>query len=63
MRIHTGEKPFVCPYCPHSSSLKENLKTHVFLKHPLVQDAQLQTVQQGDVFDQLQLAAANKHAI
>lgn len=32
--IHTGSKPFNCPYCPHSSNLNFNLKKHVSLIHP-----------------------------
>ncbi|KAK3854822.1 hypothetical protein Pcinc_038730 [Petrolisthes cinctipes] len=29
MRTHTGEKPFKCPYCPHCSATKGNLKAHM----------------------------------
>ena len=30
-RIHSGEKPFGCPYCPYRGSLKHHVTTH--LKH------------------------------
>lgn len=33
MFIHTGEKPFQCPHCPHSSNRKENLQLHIYAKH------------------------------
>ncbi|KAA0188376.1 hypothetical protein HAZT_HAZT007277 [Hyalella azteca] len=35
VRIHTGEKPFTCPYCPHRSALKNNMRRHIMLKHKL----------------------------
>ena len=31
--IHTGEKPFPCPYCPFRCNNKDNLKLHVVIKH------------------------------
>ncbi|MPC10551.1 Zinc finger protein 536 [Portunus trituberculatus] len=33
LTTHTGEKPFCCPFCPHRSNRKDNLKMHVKLKH------------------------------
>lgn len=32
-RIHTGEKPFRCLYCPFRTALKGNLKNHIFSRH------------------------------
>ena len=31
--IHTGEKPYTCPYCPHAASDTGNLKRHIANKH------------------------------
>ncbi|KAK8394192.1 hypothetical protein O3P69_006403 [Scylla paramamosain] len=33
VRIHTGEKPFHCLYCPYRTALKGNLKMHSISKH------------------------------
>lgn len=35
MRIHTGEKPHKCPYCPFRSLLKWNVKSHMQRRHSL----------------------------
>ncbi|KAK4325341.1 hypothetical protein Pmani_004058 [Petrolisthes manimaculis] len=33
VRIHTGEKPFNCPYCNHATARKSSLKKHLLSKH------------------------------
>ena len=32
-RVHTGEKPFACPVCPHKARQASNLKAHILAKH------------------------------
>ena len=32
-RIHTGEKPFACPYCQYRANQKVNLNMHIVNKH------------------------------
>ncbi|XP_047499994.1 protein tramtrack, beta isoform-like isoform X7 [Penaeus chinensis] len=39
--IHTGIKPFKCPYCPHRANLKFNLTKHIQAKHKLMQHVTL----------------------
>lgn len=31
--VHTGEKPFRCPHCPHRANRKGNMMVHVMNKH------------------------------
>ena len=33
LRIHSGEKPFTCPYCLYKSTQKNNLKRHIMFVH------------------------------
>lgn len=35
LTIHSGVKDFKCPYCPHITNKKGNLKTHVMTVHQL----------------------------
>lgn len=35
MLIHTGEKPFACPHCPHRANMRHNLRTHILTVHNL----------------------------
>ena len=37
MRIHTGEKPFICPHCDYSCAKKCNLVRHMKKYHEIVQ--------------------------
>lgn len=33
IRTHIGDKPYKCPYCPHSSS--QNINFHIRIKHSM----------------------------
>lgn len=35
MMIHTGEKPFCCPHCSHSSNRKGNIIAHILSVHQI----------------------------
>ncbi|KAG0723550.1 Zinc finger protein 516 [Chionoecetes opilio] len=52
LNTHTGEKPFRCPFCPHRSNRKDNLKIHVKLRHLDTMEAALRSVLGGDALGQ-----------
>ena len=33
MKKHTGERPYVCPFCQYAFTQKGNLKTHIQRSH------------------------------
>lgn len=35
LRTHTGEKPYACPHCPHRTTMKHNLRTHILAVHDI----------------------------
>ena len=39
IRVHTGEEPFICPYCGKGHKQKGQLKVHITKHHPQVQNA------------------------
>ncbi|ROT77145.1 hypothetical protein C7M84_004226 [Penaeus vannamei] len=49
LMIHRGEKPFVCPYCPHRANQKGNLKYHILSVHPGRAAAQGAPADQADL--------------
>lgn len=32
-RMHTGEKPHLCPFCPYRAARRDNLRSHVRRMH------------------------------
>ena len=34
MVVHTGERPFLCPYCQRPHTQADNLKIHIRKIHP-----------------------------
>lgn len=35
LRTHSGERPFLCPHCPHQANRRDNMRTHCLLMHGL----------------------------
>ena len=40
MRLHTGAKPFECPYCGERFRTSGHRKAHIYAAHPALQDTE-----------------------
>ena len=43
LMTHTGEKPFLCPYCPHRTNRKYSLNVHLRSKHNIIVERERET--------------------
>ena len=38
MRVHTGDKPYSCPHCPHRNSRRDKLREHMMKHHKMEEE-------------------------
>ena len=48
--IHTGDKPFVCPYCIYRSAIVENLRKHCHAVHKVLYPPKKRDVARSEDF-------------
>ena len=53
MRLHTGQLPYACSYCPKKCSTNQNLNYHVRNKHTHKIDLQNRRIQlENEIFEE-----------